>query len=281
MTTRSPAVAGQFYEGAEDRLREQVEWAFTHDLGPGSVPDVHEGSPDLRGLVVPHAGYQFSGPIAAQSYAALARAGSPDAAVIVGPNHRGPGAPVALPAADAWRTPLGTVEIASDLQDDLLDTDVATEDGQAHAGEHAAEVQLPFLQFCYPDISVLPIAMSTQDLATSRELGTALADCVAGDEDVVFVASTDLTHYEPHEEALERDERALAAIEAGDLEGLYHAVENEGVTMCGYGPTAAVLTACEELGATDVEQYTHATSADAGGDPERVVGYAAAGIGAD
>lgn len=279
MTIRTPAVAGRFYESTDAGLREQIEASFTHELGPGSVPTVETGPRRLRGLLAPHAGYQFSGPVAAHGYATLAGDGRPDAAVVVGPNHSSRGAPVAVSPADAWETPLGSVDVADGLRERLLAADVATEDAIAHADEHSVEVHLPFLQYCYPDLTVLPVVMSRQDPATSRELGVALADLVSdSDEDVVVVASTDLTHYEPHEIAVERDEIALDAIDACDVDRLYDGVENEGVTMCGYGPTAALMTAARQEGATDVEQYTHATSADVGGDPTRVVGYAAAGF---
>ncbi|MFB6202845.1 MAG: AmmeMemoRadiSam system protein B [Halorhabdus sp.] len=269
---REPAVAGQFYAGTAQSLREQVTGSYTHPIGPGRVPDVVPGSPSVNGLVAPHAGMPYSGPIAAHAYAALAASGQPETVVIVGPNHTGIGAPVALPGHGRWRTPLGTLSIATALRDTLADRTDATIDERAHAREHAAEVQLPFLQERFDGVEILPISLRRQDAETARALGTAIAS--ASDEGTVVIASSDFTHYEPHDVALERDKLALAQIRAADPDGLVETVDAEGLSVCGYGAIATMLHAVD--GEPDV--LAHATSGDTAGSTDEVVSYAAVAV---
>ncbi|CCQ32403.1 candidate gene for the hypothesized phosphomevalonate decarboxylase; COG1355, predicted dioxygenase [Halorhabdus tiamatea SARL4B] len=273
-SARQPAVAGRFYVRNEAPLREQVEGMFTHAVGPGSVPTATAGSPEIAGLVAPHAGLPFSGPVAAHSYAALAESGTPETVVILGPNHTGVGAAVAVPGDDEWRTPLGSVQIDADLREQIVDSTDATVDDRAHASEHAAEVQLPFLQYLYDDLAVLPISLRRQDADVSRQLGEALA--AHTDEETVVIASSDFTHYEPHDVAIERDELALDRIEANDPAGLIETVEREGLSVCGYGAIAAMLWANGEDSQVDV--FAHATSGDTAGSRDDVVGYASVAV---
>lgn len=266
---RDPAVSGRFYAGHERGLREQIDSCYTHEVGPGSKPAVATKSPSIRGMVVPHAGVPFSGPVAAHAYAALATAGRPERVVIVGPNHTGVGAPVALPGTDRWTTPFGAVPVADELRATLADATDATVDERAHAREHAAEVQLPFLQNRYDDVSILPISLRRQDAETARRLGAAIE--TATDAETVVVASSDFTHYEPHDVALERDELALERIQEGDPDGLVETVEQEGLSVCGYGAIATMLQAING----DVDVLAHATSGNTAGSKDDVVGYAA------
>lgn len=266
---REPVASGRFYVKDESELRQQVEGCFTHDIGPGRVPTVGD-SASMIDMVTPHAGLPFSGPVAAHAYDRLASAGRPATVVIIGPNHTGVGANVALPENDAWRTPLGTVEVDTDLREDLLDRTDAVVDGSAHAGEHAAEVQLPFLQFLYDDFTILPISLRRQTADISHRLGDALA--AHSTEDTAILASSDFTHYEPHEVALEHDRLALDQIEATDPDGLIETVNRENLTVCGYGAIASLLVANPD---PDVDILAHATSGDTGGSKDSVVGYAA------
>ena len=276
---RPPAVAGQFYEAGADALSEQVREAFGHRLGPGAMPSTGEGTIDATGTVSPHAGLPFSGPVAAHGYAEIANQGRPDVVVLVGPNHTGIGDPVAISDADRWRTPLGTIPVHDDVRDGLLDASAtATLDQRAHSREHSIEVQLPFLQVLYETApAIVPVVMSRQEHDTASELGSALATIVAEtDDSVLLVASTDLTHYEPQSVAEETDAAVIDRIEELDARGLLDLVERESISMCGYGPTAAVLVAATELGGTTGRRLQYATSGDVTGRTDEVVGYCSA-----
>ena len=276
---RPPAVAGQFYEAGADELSEQVVGAFRHRLGPGAMPSTGEGTIDATGIVSPHAGLPFSGPVAAHGYAEIANQGRPDVVVLVGPNHTGIGDPVAISDADRWRTPLGTIPVHDDVRNGLLDASVtATLDERAHGREHSIEVQLPFLQVLYETPpAIVPVVMSRQERDTASELGSALATTVAETEDsVLLIASTDLTHYEPQSVAEKTDAAVIDRIEELDAQGLLDLVERESISMCGYGPTAAVLFAATDLGVTEGSGLQYATSGDVTGRTDEVVGYCSA-----
>lgn len=270
MSVRSPAVAGRFYPADPDALCDRIAWGYTHEIGPGAIPEPAAGPPALDGVVAPHAGYRFSGPIAAHATAALVRSGRPETVVIPCPNHTGVGDPVAIAGHDAWETPLGTVRIDASLRDRLADCAGVTVDARAHRREHAAEVMVPFLQAGYPDPpAIVPIAMGDQSPAVCHRLGAAI-----GETDAVVVASTDFTHYEPHDAAMAADRQAIEPIEAGDPDRLLATVEREGLSMCGPGPVAVALVAA----GTGGDLLAHATSGETAGDPSEVVGYAAFAI---
>ena len=279
MAIRRPAVAGAFYAGSEGSLRRQIEWCFKHELGPGEVPEPSEGPlKALVALVCPHAGYMYSGPVAAHAYARLAREGRPDVAIILGPNHMGLGSAVAICVGGSWRTPLGDVEVDKDVAEAIMDrAEIVAADDEAHIYEHSIEVQLPFLQYLYgSSFRLVPICMMFQDPRTSREVGSAIAGAIRDlGLNAIVIASTDLTHYEPQDVAERKDRAVINAVEALDVEGLYRAVEELPVSMCGYGPVAAAITAARELGATRGELLKYATSGDITGDRGSVVGYAA------
>lgn len=279
-SVRPPAVAGQFYEGSAPGLREQLESTFTHAVGPGEVPEVAEGPPSIRALVVPHAGYPYSGPVAAHSYAALARSGRPEAVVIVGPNHSGRGEAMATTEANAWETPLGEVPVHDELRERLLETPAGlVAEERTHAGEHSIEVQVPYLQYLFADIPILPVAMTRQDEATVMDLADGLATVLdSEDARIPIVASTDFTHYQSQSVAERQDRLCLDRIEALDAAGLLQTVSEEGISMCGYGPTAATVEAAERGGAGDAEVLRYATSGDTAGPAREVVGYGAAVI---
>ena len=270
MKTRKPAVSGMFYAGAARELEQQIEWCYKHELGPGTVPRVNsKGLREIVAIVVPHAGYYYSGPVAAHAYKELADDGIFDTAVILGPNHTGYGYPVSLWTGADWSTPLGEVEINKRLAQKLLG-EVIKADEAAHIREHSIEVQLPWLQHIYKKVRIVPITMLSQDIETARSVGKAIAQ--AGD-DLIVIASSDFTHYEPHSVAMEKDASVIEAIVALDEEELYERCESLNCTMCGYGPVASAIVAAKEMKAQKVSLLKYATSGDTSGDFSRVVGY--------
>ena len=275
---RTPAVAGQFYAGTATELRDQIERSFAHEIGPGPLSAREQRTSLPAGLVSPHAGYPYSGPVAAHGFARLHAGGRPDAVVIVGPNHSGRGDPLAISAAEEWETPLGRVPVAEDLRSELAASDGITVDEATHAAEHALEVQVPFLQYLYADqVPILPIVMTRQDRDHVEILSRALAALRADHEDVVVIASTDLTHYEPASRARERDRPIREAITALDGEAILDAA-GAGHTMCGAGPTAAMLETAVATGASRGDVLQYATSGDTAGGSDSVVGYVAASV---
>ena len=274
---RYPTQAGAFYRGDREGLIRQIEGCFKHRLGPGYIPEVKppgEGARRIYGVVSPHAGYMYSGPVAAHGYCRLAEDGTPKVFVILGPNHTGLGSGVSLyPPGSVWRTPLGDVEIDSEVSKRIVESSsIIDVDERGHRYEHSIEVQLPFLQYLYGSVRIVAISMLLQDLETSREVGEALAMALKG-VDAVIIASTDLTHYEPHDMAVKKDKLVLDAILAMDEEAMIKAVD-KGISMCGPGPVAAMITALKKLGSFKPKLLSHRTSGDVTGDYMAVVGYA-------
>ena len=278
MKIRPAAVAGSWYAGTPNSLRKQIEEVFTHRLGPGSLPQiVKEGPRSVVGLVVPHAGYMASGPVAAHAYYHLAKDGKPDVIVIFGPNHTGRGSALSIMNEGVWRTPLGDVEIDTETADQILQaSSIIDVDEMAHAYEHSIELQLPFLQYLYgSDFKFVPICFRMQDLESSREVGKATAKALKG-KNALVIASSDMTHDEPQETAEKKDGLAIEAAIKMDEELYYSTVESYAISTCGYGPTIAAITAAKELGAKKAQLLCYKTSGDIFGDyHSRIVGYAA------
>jgi hypothetical protein len=265
---RTPAVAGRFYPGrAEELLREIRQYTAS-----GKTPAETDRIAAI-GCVAPHAGYIYSGSVAGAVYSRLE---IPERCVILCPNHTGKGRPLAVMANTTWQTPLGEVAADADLGARLLRRFPALqEDSAAHRGEHAIEVQLPFLQARQPELNIVPIAVGTSDFDVLRELGEALADVIADrEEKVLIVASSDMNHYESDAITRVKDHKAIERVLAMDARGLWEVVMNEDITMCGFGPTIVMLTAAKLLGATSATLVKYATSGDVSGDYESVVGYA-------
>jgi AmmeMemoRadiSam system protein B len=270
MKIREPAVSGMFYAGTARELEEQIEWCYKHALGPGAIPRVNsKGLREIVAIVAPHAGYYYSGPVAAHAYKELADDGIFDTAVILSPNHTGYGYPVSLWAGAGWETPLGEVEINEKLAQRLLG-EVIKADETAHIYEHSIEVQLPWLQYLYKKVKIVPITMLAQDIETARTVGRAISQA---DENLIIIASSDFTHYEPHSVAMEKDGSVIEAIVALDEEELYKRCESLNCTMCGYGPVASAIVAAKEMKAQKASLLKYATSGDTSGDFSRVVGY--------
>jgi len=265
---REPVAAGRFYAGTANQLRRQIEDAFLNERGPGWIPKISYKPGDIKGCVVPHAGYQFSGPIAAHAYSSLAEDGFPDGLVIVGPNHTGHGANIALMTHGYWETPLGRVPVDERRAEHLLE--IGNHDHIAHLYEHSIEVQLPFLQYLHEDISFVPVCLAQQDYNTAMKLGEALAQL----SNTVPIASSDFSHTgvgygttpSPGTSVKERTEKqdqiALKAIQSLDAQHFLHIVKEHNVTMCGYGCVAAVMIAAKKRGATEVQLLSYSTSCD-------------------
>jgi len=274
---RSPIVAGMFYEADPDALRRQIQACFLQAPGPGQPPALDPGGPrSILGLVAPHAGLMYSGYAAAHAYLRLGQDGPVEVAVIFAPNHHGMGADNAVWADGIWEMPLGSVPVAADVADAILQAaPFASSDPLAHLHDHAVEVHLPFLQVLYGTaFAIVPIAMKHYQLRTCLALGEAIAQAVAG-RNAVVIASSDFSHYEPAGRARKQDESALEAIENLDPVELFRRVREQGITTCGYGPVAAMLAAAGRMGAAAAHTLAYTTSGDITGDLSRVVGYAA------
>jgi len=277
MKVRRPSQAGAFYEGTAESLKRQIENCFLHELGPGKIPEVVKAGPrHVIGLVCPHAGYMFSGPVAAHAYHKLALDGKPDVVVIFSPNHTGYGSALAVMNEGFWRTPLGDVEVDGETADRIVhESRIVDVDDSAHRFEHSIEVQLPFLQYLYgSEFKLVPICFLMQDLPSAREVGQAVAKVLAG-KNAVIIASSDMTHYEPHERAAKKDKLALDTVEAMDESKFYSIIETQRISACGYGPIIALISAAKILGAKEAKLLCYKTSGDVIGDYSSVVGYAA------
>lgn len=272
-------MAGAFYEGRPQALREQIKECYVHPHGPGRVPKVQVGPRRLVGLVSPHAGYMYSGSVAAHGFAYMASDGKPASIVILGPNHTGIGSGVSIITSGKWSTPLGEAEIDRKLADSIKKaSEIIDIDEVAHSQEHSLEVQLPFLQHLFGErFKLVPICMMMQDKKTSEEVGRAISKAAAG-KDVVVIASTDFTHYEPQESAVEKDRKAMNKILALDWRGLLRTVCDENISMCGHGVVAAMLCAAVGLGAKEAKLLKYATSGDTAGPMPQVVGYGSIAI---
>jgi len=274
---RRPTQAGAFYEGDAEALKAQIENCFLKEFGPKKLPAVNKSGPRrVIGLVCPHAGYMYSGSVAANAYYELAQDGKPDTVVVLGPNHTGYGSALAVMNEGFWRTPLGDVEIDGETANQIVrETRLVDVDDVAHRFEHSIEVQLPFLQYLYGSAwKFVPICFQMQDLSSAVEVGNALVEVLA-DKNAVVIASSDMTHYEPQRSASTKDLAALKAVEAMDEKRFYSIIEAQNVTACGYGPISAVIASAKGLGAKEAKLLCYKSSGDVTGDYSSVVGYAA------
>jgi len=274
--TRPPAQAGTFYPDTEGALRTKIHNCFLDPLGPRSIPSIPATRDDqLVAIVVPHAGYDYSGPVAANSYFQLASSGLRESVIILGPNHTGYGSDVSTMTDGQWATPLGEVPIDKSLAFSITRfSSLIDVEEEAHKREHSIEVQLPFLQFIYPRrFKFVPICMMLQDLGTSMEIGDAIAKASA-ETGAMLIASSDWTHYEPYESARKKDMEAIEAVLEMDEKKFQDVIEEKCVSACGYGPVTAVIHASKILGAKEAKLLSYQTSGDTAGDKSSVVGYA-------
>jgi MEMO1 family protein len=262
---RHPAVAGRFYPRDPDDLRAE---ACSYLSQPATAAPVR-----AIGCIAPHAGYMYSGHVAG---AVFAQVEVPERCIVLCPNHTGMGRALAIMSEGAWETPLGEVPVDSELAAALKNRFPALqEDSAAHRAEHAAEVELPFLQLRQPQLKFVPIALGTRQFDTLEQLGRAIADVISTQKGpFLIVASSDMNHYESDAITRAKDHRAIERILTLDPRGLYDVVTQQDITMCGFGPAVAMLTAARQLGARSADLVKYATSGDVSGDRERVVGYA-------
>jgi len=228
---------------------------------------------DVIGLVSPHAGYVYSGPVAG---AVISRIKFKDTFIIIGPNHHGRGKPLSIMTQGAWKTPLGEVEIDSELAGQILaNSRHLQEDDAAHQYEHSIEVQLPFLQYFKSDIRIVPIMLAYAGGDIYKEIGREIAKAIGElKREVVIIASSDMTHYESQESAQKKDAQAIDAVLELNEDELLRRVEELDISMCGYAPTVTLISAAKELGAKTAELVKYQTSGDVTGDYSNVVGYA-------
>ncbi len=262
---RKPVVAGQFYPAGESELRGLI----------ASLADKPAQKSDCLGCILPHAGYVYSGRVAASTVSGMKIR---DSVVLLGPNHTGHGAAFSIMPKGSWQTPLGNVEINSSLAGLFLDKSPELEaDTLAHAQEHSLEVELPLLQYFKIDFKIVPIAVMTEDLARLEKVAQDLAAVITENNlqnSVTFIASSDLTHYEPLASAKIKDALAIEAILDLDGQKLKNRVQESGISMCGFAPIAILLKVAKLLGAKKGKLVKYQTSGDASGDNESVVGYA-------
>jgi MEMO1 family protein len=267
--TRSPAVAGRFYPADPKTLREEVE-----RLIGGTRPPT---GPRGIALLVPHAGYIYSGRVAAAAFTSVRL---PQRTVILGPNHTGEGEAIAVMDRGSWELPLGAAAIDERLAGDILSAcRTARVDAAAHRREHSLEVQIPFLQCLVEGFRFVPICVGTLQLPLLLDLGRALAEVLDRAEDeVLLVISSDMSHYIPAAEAERQDRKAIDRILAIDPEGLHRVVLGEAISMCGIAPAVAGLEAARRLGARSAKLIAYSHSGEASGDLDSVVGYAGVAI---
>lgn len=260
---RPPAVSGRFYPSDPKKLALEIA-----QYTPGANKKVL-----ARGCVVPHAGYMYSGHVAGAVYSAIE---IPSHCILLGPRHFPGGESIAIISEGSWRTPFGDAQIDGELAAELkLACPLLREDRVAHEREHSLEVQIPFLQELTNNLRFVPVVLATQRYAELESLGHAVAQVIAAHSaPILLIASTDMNHYESDAITREKDEKAIDRILRLDSRGLYDTVRSEGITMCGYAATVAMLVAMCDLGAKDAEVVRYATSGDITGDRDEVVGYA-------
>ncbi len=293
LRTRPPAVAGFFYPSYRQELVREIRRCFSDKkIGPGSdladrlgqVKEEVSSKQHTECFVVPHAGYMYSGPVAAHSFnkanELLISKSEKITAIILGPNHYGIGSGVALSPSDEWETPLGKVKVDQDLSHAIAGFSQLTDiDGIAHSREHSIEVQIPFLQFLCQEksLEIVPICLMMQDKETADEVSEAIYQAVRSKENerVLILGSSDLTHYEPASKASSQDGKLLEKVSAMDVISYYSVLERLNVTACGYGAIAIAMSVAKKLRRAEGKLLKYATSGDVTGDQSSVVGYSA------
>jgi AmmeMemoRadiSam system protein B len=286
--TRPAAVAGQFYPADRDELFEIIHWSFTHPIGPGKYPSKAQNivpTDRVECLIVPHAGYQYSGPVAAHSYSIVYnffqnfKESEEINIIILGPNHYGIGSGVALSPSNYWETPLGKIRVNQELSKIIPKTSTIIDvDAVSHSREHSIEVQIPFVQAVAGSLaerlSIIPISLMLQDPETTTEIANALVKVLQ--ESVgpfLILGSSDLTHYETQESASKKDRKLLEDALKLDPPAFYKTLQRLNDTACGYGAISVVMRVSKALGKKTGSLLKYATSGDTSGDRSSVVGY--------
>ncbi len=273
MQIRTPAVAGMFYPKTQQELKSTIKDCFLHKFGPGKLyPPSNDEK--IMGVICPHAGYMYSGPIASNSYYAISLL-KPDLVIIVGPNHWGLGCNVAAMKEGIWKTPLGDIEVDASAALEIHEVSKMIElDFFSHTKDHSLEVQLPMLQEIYSHkFKILPIILIDQSYNSAKEIGMAMAK-ISKNKKTVIIGSSDFTHYEENEYAHRQDKSLIEPLLHMDVDKFYRILQENQVSACGYGAMASTMIACRELGATKGTLVKYATSGDVTGEKSSVVGYA-------
>ena len=270
---RKPVVAGQFYPEKKEELQSMIDFCFNHKFGPNT----YSINPDEKifGIICPHAGYVYSGPIASYSYKSISSQ-IPEIAIIIGPNHFGIGTDAATMVDADWETPLGTVSVDSESAlDAVKNSEIIEVDNYSHSQDHSLEVQIPFLQSIFDKkFKILPILLRAQDMITAKDVGNTVYE-IAKKKKSIVIGSSDFTHYAENSFAYLQDHALIEPILEMDVERFYDVLRQKQVTACGFGAIASTMIACKNLGATKGELLKYATSGDISGDKDSVVGYGA------
>jgi MEMO1 family protein len=276
LKSRPPAVSGIFYPSNPLELQKSLEQSFLDmNFGPGRMPPSLDRK-KIYGIISPHAGYAYSGSVAANGYYQVSNMNY-ETVIITGPNHYGIGSGVATMRQSLWKTPLGDVEVNTDFADTISKNTVIDMDDFSHIRDHCLEVQLPFLQCIRKDdtFRIVPIIMNLQDIETAKNVGRTIAQAItSASTKALLIASSDFTHYEPNEEAHRKDLELIDTILSLDVSSFYAVLERLDISACGYGAIASIMVAVKELGASKAELLRYATSGDTTGDKSSVVGYA-------
>jgi len=267
-TLRKSVIAGSWYPGNPSILRRDIEKYFN------SVSEL-ELKEEVAGLIAPHAGYVYSGQVAANAYN-LIRKKKYDVVIVVGPSHRVAFRGVSVFSKGGFETPLGIVPVAEELAEKIKNLNsIVTDIPEAHLQEHSVEIQLPFLQVALGDFSFLPLVMGDQDANTCQELATAIYEAAHGKK-ILIVGSSDLSHFYSYSAAKKMDSIVLGYLEKGDAAGLLRSLENGEVEACGGGPMAVAMLVSHMMKADKAHLLKYANSGDVTVDKSSVVGYAAA-----
>jgi hypothetical protein len=273
MMIRKPVVAGHFYPGETEDLKNMIKSCIKHKYGPGN--QLVETSEKVYGIICPHAGYVYSGPTACHSYKSISSQ-NPELVIIIGPNHFGIGRDAATMIDAQWQTPLGMVQVDSEAAKQVAERSKFIEiDEYSHSQDHSLEVQVPMLQeILSNEFEILPIILRAQGMETAIDVGNAVSE-IAKKKNAIIVASSDFTHYEENSFAHQQDMALIEPILEMNIERFYQVLNERRVTACGYGAMASAMIACKNLGATKGKLLSYATSGDVSGDTESVVGYGA------
>lgn len=265
---RQPIAAGRFYPQDAKDIKSEIEGFLSESQN-------HKHKLDAIGCILPHAGYTYSGRVAATT---LSKINIPERVILLGPNHTGAGSPYSIMVDGTWKTPLGEVRIDNKLARLILrESNYLEDDSLAHIDEHSLEVELPMLQYFKDGFEIVPIAFMSEQLNALRETGVTIANAVKGSDyngKALLLASSDMTHYESEKEAVFKDKKAIEAILALDEERLMQEIDSFGISMCGFAPIAVMLSAAKALGAAKGDLAMYQTSGDITGDKTSVVGYA-------
>jgi hypothetical protein len=265
---RKSIIAGSWYPGKPDVLRADIEKYF-------STASNIELNRDIKALIAPHAGYIYSGQIAAYAYR-LVRGEKYDTVIVVGPSHRLAFHGVSVFLGGGYETPLGVVPVDEAMGRTIISLNKDVQEiPEAHAQEHSIEIQLPFLQVALGKVSFVPLVMGDQNESTCQNLAQSIHEA-AGDKRVLVVGSSDLSHFHDYQKAVKLDSVSIKCLEAVDAKGLLENLNDNKTEACGGGPMAVAILVAKKRGALKAKVLKYANSGDITGDKTSVVGYVSA-----